>query len=406
MEMGDKIRYTEHNGSNDLKREVYMSIYFDNGSTSFPKAPGVAEAVGGLIASGAFNINRGGYAGAYEVAGAVFETRELLCRMFGFLGECKNAVFTPSVTYALNMILKGWLRPGDHVVTTSMEHNAVMRPLVQLQKAGVRFDAAQADERGVLDPEKIEALIRPETRAVVMTAASNVCGTLMPLREVGEICARRGVRFIVDSAQAAGLFPLSMTELHIDALTFTGHKSLLGPQGIGGMILRTDLAEEIEPLVSGGTGSMSDSEEVPPFLPDRFEPGTLNLPGIIGLHTALLFLQETGIDTLREHDLRLTARFLDGVRELPHTRVVGLPGVEGRAPIVSLDFGTLDNAEVAYTLDSRYGVMTRCGLHCAPRAHKSLGTFPQGTVRFAFGYGNTESEVDQCLDALKEITRQ
>ena len=381
-----------------------MSIYFDNGSTSFPKAPGVAEAVGGLIASGAFNINRGGYAGAYEVAGSVFETRELLCRLFGFSGECKNAVLTPSVTYSLNMILKGWLRPGDHVVTTSMEHNAVMRPLVQLQKAGVRFDAAQADGRGVLDPEKIEALIGPRTRPVVMTAASNVCGTLMPLREAGEICARRCVRFIVDSAQAAGLFPLSMEDLRIDALTFTGHKSLLGPQGVGGMIVRTDLAEEIEPLVSGGTGSMSDSEEIPPFLPDRFEPGTLNLPGIIGLHTALLFLQKTGIDALRAHDLRLTARFLEGVRELPKVRAVGLPGVEGRAPIVSLDFGELDNAEAAYELDSRYGVMTRCGLHCAPRAHKTLGTFPQGTVRFAFGYGNTEDEVDRCLEALRAMT--
>lgn len=383
-----------------------MSIYFDNGSTSFPKAPGVAEAVGTLIANGAFNINRGGYAGAYEVAGAVFETREILCQMFGFGGECKNAIFMPSVTYALNTVLKGWLRPGDHVVTTSMEHNAVMRPLGQLARTGVRFDAAQADQRGVLDPERIEAFIGPQTRAVVLTAASNVCGTLMPLREVSEICTRRGVKLIVDSAQAAGLFPLSMDELNIDVLTFTGHKSLLGPQGIGGMIVRPEMAEEIEPLVSGGTGSMSDSEEVPPFLPDRFEPGTLNIPGIIGLHTALLFLCKTGIDTLRAHDLRLTERFLDGVRQLPHTRIVGLDGVEGRAPIVSLDFGELDNADVAYTLDSRYGVMTRCGLHCAPRAHKSLGTFPQGTVRFAFGFGNTEAEVDECLEALREITAQ
>ncbi len=381
-----------------------MAIYFDNGSTSFPKAPGVAEAVGDLIRQGAFNINRGGYAGAYEVAGSVFETREMLTQLFGFSGECKNAVFTPSVTYALNMILKGWLRPGDHVVTTSMEHNAVLRPLGQLAKAGVRFDAAQADARGLLDPEKIEALITPATRAVVMTAASNVCGTHLPVAEAAEICARRGVRFILDSAQAAGLFPLSMDDLHIDALTFTGHKSLLGPQGIGGMIVRPDFAAEIEPLVSGGTGSMSDSEEVPPFLPDRFEPGTLNLPGIIGLHTALRFLQKTGIDALRAHDLRLTARFLEGALSLPHTRVVGLPDVQNRAPIVSLDFGELDNATVSYTLDSQYGVMTRCGLHCAPRAHRTLGTFPQGTVRFSFGYGNTEQEVDACLEALREIT--
>lgn len=381
-----------------------MAIYFDNGSTSFPKAPGVGEAVGELICRGAFNINRGGYAGAYEVAGAVFETRELLTQLFGFDGDCKNAVFTPSVTYALNTVLKGFLRPGDHVVTTSMEHNAVLRPLGQLAKAGVRFDAAQAENDGTLDPERIEALITPATRAVVMTAASNVCGTCLPLAAVSEICTRRGIRFIVDSAQAAGLFPLSMDELHIDALTFTGHKSLLGPQGVGGMILRPDFAQEIEPLVSGGTGSMSDSEEVPPFLPDRFEPGTLNLPGIIGLHTALLFLQKTGIDALREHDLRLTARFLEGAHSLPGVRVVGLPGTKGRAPIVSLDFGERDNAAVSFTLDNEHGIMTRCGLHCAPRAHKSLGTFPQGTVRFSFGYGNTEDEVDECLSVLRSIT--
>lgn len=382
-----------------------MSIYFDNGSTSFPKAPGVGESMCALINGGAFNINRGGYSGAYQIAGDVFETRESLAKLFGFSGECKNVIFTPSVTYALNNVIKGWLKPGDHVVTTSMEHNAVMRPLHQMAQQGLLFDAAQADERGVLDPQRVEALITPRTRAVIMTAASNVCGTLMPLREVSEICRRRQVRFIVDSAQIAGLFPLSMDELGIDVLTFTGHKGLLGPQGIGGMIVRPELAPEIEPIVSGGTGSMSDSEEVPPFLPDRFEPGTLNLPGIIGLHTALGFLEKTGIDALRVHDLRLTQRFLDGARALPHVRIVGLDGIEGRAPIVSLDFEGLDNAALSFTLDSQYGIMTRCGMHCAPRAHKSLGTFPQGTVRFSFGYGNTEQEVDTCLAALAELTR-
>lgn len=382
-----------------------MSIYFDNGSTSFPKAPGVGEAVAGLIAGGAFNINRGGYAGAYEVAGTVYETREMLAQLFSFSGECKNVVFMPSVTYALNTVLKGFLRPGDHVVTTSMEHNAVMRPLVQLAHTGVLFDAAGADCRGVLDPDALEALITPRTRAVVVTAASNVCGTLMPLRDIAEICSRRHVRLIVDSAQAAGLFPLSMDELGADALTFTGHKSLLGPQGIGGMIVRPDFAGEIEPVISGGTGSMSDSEEVPPFLPDRFEPGTLNLPGIIGLHCALRFVQSTGIDALRNHDIALTGRFLEGVRTLPGVRAVGLPGTEGRAPIVSLDFTDRDNAAVSFTLDSEYGIMTRCGLHCAPRAHKTLGTFPHGTVRFAFGYGNTEAEVDTCLDVLRRIVQ-
>ncbi|MBE6994181.1 MAG: aminotransferase class V-fold PLP-dependent enzyme [Ruminococcaceae bacterium] len=376
-------------------------IYFDNGSTAFPKAPGVSDAVKELLDRGAFNINRGGYEEAYEISERVLETRELLCRMFDF-DRVRNVIFTPSVTYSLNYLIKGYFKPGDHVICSSMEHNAVIRPLVQMEKQGVAFDAAQADERGQLDPERVEALIRPETKGVVMSAASNVCGTFLPLREVGEICKRHNIRFFVDSAQKAGTFPMSMKELNIDALAFTGHKSLLGPPGIGGMLLTDEVAKETEPLIAGGTGSMSHMEEMPPFLPDRFEAGTMNLVGIIGLHKALQF-DRTNV---AQHELDLTEAFLEGLTEIKGARAVGMPGREGRAAIVSVDFEGMDNAQVAFALENQYGVMTRVGLHCAPRAHKSLGTFPEGTVRFSFGHGNSPDEVAECMDALKKICNQ
>ena len=380
-------------------------IYFDNGSTSFPKAPGVGDAIRDIIEHGAYNINRGGYEGAYEVADMVLTTREQLCRLFHF-SESRNVVFTPSITYSLNYVIKGLLKPGDHVIVSSMEHNGLMRPLVQMAHQGVSFDTAQADRDGVLDPQKVEDLIRPNTRAVMMLHASNLCGTMLPIQQVGEICARHGLIFVVDTAQTAGVFPIDMEKMHIDALCFTGHKGLRGPQGVGGMLLRDELCSQMTPLISGGTGSRSDSEEVPDFMPDRFESGTMNLPGIAGLHRALTYLEEYGMENIARQELAICQRFIDGALTLPDTRVVGKLDTQGRAAIVSLDFQKMDNAEVSFLLDNQYGVMTRCGLHCAPRAHKSLGTFPQGTVRFSFSHHNTPEEVDTCIEGLRKILTQ
>ncbi|MEA5058806.1 MAG: aminotransferase class V-fold PLP-dependent enzyme [Candidatus Pelethousia sp.] len=381
-------------------------IYFDNGSTSFPKAPGVGEAMAALIATGAFNINRGGYEGAYRVADMVLDTREQICRLLDW-EDPKNVAFTGNVTQSLNLILKGYLKAGDHVIVSSLEHNAVMRPLNQLGKLGVTFDAAQADADGRLAIERIEALIRPQTKLVVMTHASNVCGTVLPIADAAALCRARGLRFVVDAAQTAGVLPLSMKELGADAIAFTGHKGILGPQGIGGMVLTDEFAAQIEPLLSGGTGSVSDTEQMPAFLPDRFESGTMNLPGIAGLHAALEYILETGTDRINQVEMELCSRFLAGVRALPGVRMVGVDGIQGRVATVSLDFSSmgLDNAVVSYRLDDEHGIMTRCGMHCAPRAHKTLGTFPQGTVRFAFGHKNTPDEVDSCLEALKDICK-
>lgn len=382
-----------------------QKIYFDNGSTSFPKAPSVAKAVCELLENGCYNINRGGYNSAYEIEDTVFDTRELLCSMFNF-DLSSNVIFTPSITFSLNYIIKGMLKRGDHVIVSSMEHNGLMRPLTQMLEHGVTFDAAQADECGVLDPAKVEELIRPNTKAVFMLHASNVCGTMLPIAEVGEICKRRGIKFILDAAQTAGVFLIDMRATNLDALCFTGHKSLLGPQGIGGFLITDELAKMVTPLISGGTGSHSDSENLPEFMPDRFEAGTMNLPGIVGLHAALSYIQSFGRDNIAHAELALTQAFIQGAQKLKNTRIVGKMDMKNRAPIVSLDFEGRDNAEIAFELDSKYGVMTRCGLHCAPRAHKSLGTFPQGTVRFSFSHNNTIDEVESCIAALEKILAQ
>lgn len=377
-------------------------IYFDNGSTSFPKAPGVGDAVRELIEFGCYNINRGGYDGAYELADTVLDTREMLCSMFNF-HLSRNVVFTPSITFSLNYIIKGFLKPGDHVIVSSMEHNALMRPLTQMLQHGITFDAAQCDADGTLDPAKVEELILPNTKAVFMLHSSNICGTFLPIAAIGAICKKHGIKFIVDAAQTAGVFPIDMQAMNIDVLCFTGHKGLRGPQGIGGFLLTEEMVKLVTPIISGGTGSRSDSENLPEFMPDRFEAGTMNLPGIIGLHAALTYLNTYGISKIAAKELELTQEFIDGAKLLSGVRILGRLDIKNRAPIVSLDFENRDNAEIAFLLDSKYGVMTRCGLHCSPRAHKSIGTFPQGTVRFSFSHHNTSEEIKACLAGIRQI---
>ena len=377
-------------------------IYFDNSSTSFPKAPNVGRAMGEFIENGAFNINRGSYEGAYEAGSAVLDTREMLKDLFN-CPNSKNVVFTPSVTYSLNFFIKGFLKPGDHVLVTSVEHNAVMRPLVQMEKLGVEFDAVPCDEEGGVTADDFRAYIKENTKAIITTHASNVCGTIIPIEEIGALCKEKGLVYAVDTAQTAGILNIDMQKANIDFLAFTGHKGLLGPQGIGGFIASDKLEGLIDPVISGGTGSLSDSEEIPDFLPDRFESGTLNLPGIIGLHQALVYLKEAGIDKKRKEKMEITKYFLDQVKEIDGVKVAGKKTVEGRLGVVSIDFEGFDNSIVSFYLSSKYKIMTRVGMHCAPRAHKTLKTFPQGTVRFSFSHFNTKEEVDVCIDAIKTI---
>ena len=381
--------------------------YLDNAATTFPKPPEVAEAVAAYITGLGSNINRGCYGTAYEAENMVYETREMLCRLFHG-PDCKNVIFTKNVTESLNVLLKGLLQPGDHVLVSSMEHNAVMRPLVQLEKTGVSFSRIPCGKTGELQLDAMEGLLQPNTRAVVLTHASNVCGTVLPLEQVGAFCKEHGLLFIADTAQTAGVLDLDMEKMSMDALAFTGHKGLLGPQGIGGFVIRDELAERIEPLLSGGTGSVSHTEEVPTFLPDRFEPGTLNLPGIAGLRAGLLWLERTGIANVRAHEAALTARFLERLTPLEAEgliRIIGRRDTEHRTGVVSIQTVDLDQATAAFELDSEYGIQTRVGLHCAPSAHKTLGTYPTGTIRFSFGWRNTAEDADAAVTALEEICR-
>ena len=377
-------------------------IYFDNAATSFPKPEGVAEAVYDYIKNNGMNIGRGAYADAFASAGGVFETREKLSRLFGF-DEPSNAVFTLNVTEALNMAIKGLLKPGDHVIVSSLEHNAVMRPLTQLLDRGVTFDRAPCDREG--NTYGVEELIRENTKAVIMCHASNVCGTIAPMEETGSICRRHGLIFIADCAQSAGCLPIDMEKMNIDILCFTGHKGLMGPQGTGGMLIRDRAVKMLDPLISGGTGSLSHLETLPDIMPDRFEAGTLNIAGIYGLGAALDFIEKTGVDAIHAREMELTGMFLDGIGNMKGCRVVGKQGTEGRTAVVSVVPDT-DPAETAFLLDREFGIMTRVGMHCAPNAHKVLGTYPGGTLRFSFGYFNTEDEVEYCLRALDTIIKR
>ena len=386
-----------------------QKIYLDQASTSFPKAPGTAEAVYRYMTDCGCNVSRGGYAGAYSAEELVYDTRVLICRMFGGSGgtiQPQNVLFTKNVTESLNILIKGLLRPGDHVLVSSMEHNAVMRPLVQMEKQGIRFTRVPCAEDGTMDPAEAEARIETHTKAFIMLHASNVSGTVLPAAEIGEICHTHGICFILDTAQTAGVLPLDMERMHIDALAFTGHKGLLGPQGTGGFMIRDELTGKLEPLISGGTGSISHTEDIPGFLPDRFEAGTLNLPGIAGLHASVEWLLAQPEGSVFAHEKRLTELFLSGLKPLEEDgmlRIIGKHDTEQRTGVVSVVPFHSDPAEIAFRLDEEYGIATRVGLHCAPSAHRTLGTFPAGTIRFSFGPANTEREADAAVTALKVL---
>ena len=376
-------------------------IYFDHSSSSHPKAPGVTDAIKDILERGCFNINRG--TGAYGVSGLVFQAREKIAALF----DChsgRQVVFSGGITQSLNVALKGLLRPGDHVVTTQMEHNSVVRPLAQLQAQGVRVDVARCGHDGKLDLADMESKITAQTKLVVMSHASNVCGTIMPIRETGAICRQRGALLLLDSAQSAGVLPISMREDFIDIVAFTSHKGLLSAQGLGGLVLSQQIADKMTPLIAGGTGSHSHSAEVPAELPDRLEAGTLNIPGIIALSAALDYIAAFGINAIYAREMELLGRLTAGIKNIPGVRVMGPENARDKCAVAALDFPEHDSAVIASRLDEEYGIMTRCGLHCAPQAHKALGTFPRGLLRCSLGHQNTEAEVDMFLNALGNVT--
>ena len=379
-------------------------IYLDNASTTFPKAPTVATAMSDYITNRGININRGSYALAYDVEDIIYTTRQRLHPLFNG-HDPAHVIFTQNVTMSLNMVIKGLLKAGDHVLVSSMEHNAVMRPLTQLLDKGITFDTIPCDSTGSIQMDSIEPLIRPNTVALIINHASNVCGTIQPLESIGPICKTHNLQFIVDAAQTAGVIPIDVKACHIDALCFTGHKGLLGPQGIGGIILTKEMAQNLTPLIAGGTGSFSHLETMPTHMPDAFEAGTLNLPGIIGLNEGLSYIESQGMENIHNHELALTQAFLEGLQSIDVVNIVGKQDIQDRTAVVSITIDSMDPASIAYELESTYHIMTRVGLHCAPRAHQTLGTYPEGTVRFSFGYANTHEDVVSALSALHRILK-
>ena len=381
-------------------------IYFDNAATSWPKPPCVAEAMARFLAEVGANPGRAGHRLAVEAARLVYGAREAVAELF-HAPDPLRVVFGANATDALNLALLGLLRPGDHVVTSSVEHNSVMRPLRALEAQGVALTVVPCSAAGELGVAALEAALVPATRMIVLTHASNVCGTLLPVEEVGRLARRRGVLFLLDAAQTAGAVPIDVEAQAIDLLAFSGHKSLCGPMGTGGLVIgeRVDVTA-LTPLKYGGTGSRSEREEQPEFLPDRCESGTPNAVGLAGLAAAVRWVQERGVERVRDHERGLTAELLAGLSAIPGALVYG-PGDAGRqTATVSFNVAGLAPSEVGLRLDEEHGVLCRVGLHCSPAAHRTLGTFPGGTVRFGLGVFNTSAEVARAVEGVRRLASE
>jgi len=381
-------------------------IYLDNAATSHPKPEAVLQAMTAFMREVGGNPGRSGHRLSIEAGRIVFEARERIAALFG-VGDSSRVIFGQNATEAINLGLKGLLRKGDHVITSSMEHNSVMRPLRALEREGVALTVVRCSREGFLDPGEIGRAIRKNSRMVVLTHASNVVGTLLPLEPIGEMCRRQGILFMVDAAQTAGVMSIDVEREKIDLLAFTGHKALFGPQGTGGLVIGRRVDEKtLQPLKRGGTGSRSEFEEQPDFLPDLCESGTPNTVGLAGLRAGLDFILEVGIEKIRDHERKLTSRLIQGLLRISGAIVYGSGEAEKQCATLSFNLKNWTPSDLSFRLDEEFGILTRVGLHCAPLAHKTVGTFPEGTVRVSMSYLNTEEEVEQTLKAIKTLARK
>jgi cysteine desulfurase family protein len=381
-------------------------IYFDNAATSWPKPPGVVEAMVHFMEKIGANPGRSAHRLAVESGRIVYSTREAVAELFN-APDPLRVVFGHNVTEALNLALRGLLRPGDHVITSSMEHNSVMRPLRALERQSVEVTVVQCSPQGFLDPADVEAAVWPNTTMIALNHASNVVGTLLPVAEVGRIACRHNLLLLVDAAQTGGAYPIDMQADSIDLLAFTGHKSLYGPTGTGGLIIgeRVDV-DRLEPMKRGGTGSRSEREEQPNFLPDLCESGTPNTVGLAGLEAGVRWVLERGVDAIRAHEVELAQRLIEGLSAIPGVAVHGGHDAHRQTATVSFNITGVEPSEVGLRLDEEYSILCRVGLHCAPAAHKTLGSFPVGTVRFGLGAFNTLEEVETALEAVRQLAQE
>ena len=380
-------------------------IYIDNSATSWPKPPRVKEAMIRFMEDVGANPGRSGHRLSIEAARVMYEAREALAALFHAMDPLR-IVFTLNATESLNLALKGLLKPGDHVITSSMEHNSVMRPLRHLEGDGIELTVIPCSKEGVLDPGDVEKKIKSNTRMVVLTHASNVTGAMLPIREVGALTRKHNLLFLADSAQTAGACPIDMEKDGIDLLAFTGHKSLYGPQGTGGLVIGERVQEkEMIPLKEGGTGSRSEFEQQPDFLPDRFESGTPNGPGFAGLLAGLQFVLTEGVEKIRQQEGRLIGKLIVGLKELPGVKIYGPENGKQRIATLSFNIEGRTPSDVSTHLEREFSILCRPGLHCAPAAHRTLGTFPEGTVRFSLGAFTTEDDVNFVIGAVAKISK-
>ena len=377
-------------------------IYLDNAATTMKKPDCVIDAVVSAMRHMG-NSGRGAHEASLDASRVIFETRERLSSMF-HLGNPKQVAFTCNSTEALNTAIFGLFGPGDHIISTGMEHNSVLRPLYRLEKQGASVTFLPCDELGRLRTDLLSSALRPETKGVVCTHASNLTGNANDLEFIGKFCREHGLLFVVDASQTAGVLPIDMEKMNIDVLCFTGHKGLYGPQGTGGICVREGVA--VAPLKSGGSGVQTYLKEHPHEMPTALEAGTLNGHGIAGLHAALGFLMETGTDAVHEKEVRLMRRFYDGIKDIPGVKIYGDFSTDHRAAVIAINIRDYDSSEVSDELSFTYGISTRPGAHCAPLMHESMGTVEQGMARFSISWFNTEEEIDEAIRAVREIAEE
>ena len=378
-------------------------IYFDNAATSWPKPDCVIAAMKDYMTNVGANPGRSGHRLSIEAGRIVYHARENIAELF----KCEDpmrVIFCSNATDALNLGIRGLLRKGDHAVTGSMEHNSVMRPLRDLERVGIDITVVGSDGAGFLDPNDIREAVERKTKLIVINHASNVVGSIAPVREIGKIARDEGILFMTDTAQTAGCVPIDMKRDNIDLLAFTGHKGLMGPQGTGGLVIGDSVdIKDIGRMKSGGTGSRSEFEIHPDFLPDRYESGTMNTPGLAGLAAGVDFVLERSVDAIHEKNLSLSRRFLQGIRDIDGLNLYGGLNPKRQTSTFSFTVKNASNSDIGLLLDDEYDIMARVGLHCAPTAHRTIGTFPAGTVRFGMGYFNRAEEVNIAIEALGEL---
>lgn len=378
-------------------------IYLDNAATSFPKPDIVYESIMKAMKEYGANPGRSGHKLALKAGRGIYESREILAEFFN-IDNPMNIIFTYNATDALNLAIKGYLKPGDHVITTSMEHNSVLRPLISLESIGIKTTIVQCDKTGWVNIKDIEKSINEKTKLIVTTHASNVTGTLFPVKEIGKLAKKYGVTYMVDAAQTAGVYDIDVNDFNIDILAFPGHKSLLGPQGTGAIYIKEGI--DIKQMKEGGTGSKSHELTHPDILPDKFESGTPNTPGIVGLGEGVKYIMEKGTKNIREHEEQLTDHFIKELSKIEKVKTYGPKDAKKQASVVSINIEDEDSSEVSYILDKVFNIATRPGLHCAPLAHKTIGTFEQGVVRFSIGLFNTHDHIEAAVKAVREIVKE